>query len=251
MYDEAKSKVTRRDFLKEVGSGAIGAAIVSAGVLNPDAVESAPAPRPSIPHGIGDSHKADIRGHLKQLLIDPVLKAANVVHVNLRLNESAIDKPVPFFIDWVGTPKAEEILGEQGFVLATKGHRFKDAIRSVVYDEVVGETPKIAERNWCELDKLKEKKKDSQLLGPRAGAMYQMSIGIVAKPAKPEDGPQRCVGLITAGFPARLVGATRDQVIATMKAWAGWQVAARKLDVVNYIGEKFTLGGPLVTTLPK
>ena len=70
MEEEAKSKVTRRDFLKDVGAGAIGTAIISAGLLNPNPVEGAqpPGPRVSIPHGIGDTHKGDIRGHLEELL---------------------------------------------------------------------------------------------------------------------------------------------------------------------------------------
>ena len=243
MDEEAKSKVTRRDFLKEVGGGAIGAAIISAGVLNPNAVESAqpPVPRASIPSGINDTHKGQIRTLLEQILNDSDLRAANVVHVNLRLNVSDREQKLPLFIDWVGTATARSILAGQGLPPAPRGHRFGDSIRSAVYDAAVASPPQIIDRDWCEPGLLAEKTAQSRLLGQRAGAMYQMFIGIKAE----QDGQRRCVGLLTAGFPKKLEGATKTAVEGKMKDWAGWTSAQKPL--VDYIAKTFTHGGPKLT----
>ena len=164
-----------------------------------------------------------------------------VMQVNLRLNESETEKNVPFFIDWVGTPETRSTLSKQGLSPAQSGHRFGDPIRSAVYDEAVGPTPKIIERDWCEPGKLKEKVAQSQLLAQRAGAMYQMFIGIKAE----QDGHRRCVGLLTAGFPKKLEGATKTAVEGKMKDWAGWTSAQKPL--VDYIAKTFTHGGPKLT----
>jgi len=240
MGEEAKSKVTRRDFLKDVGAGAIGTAIISAGVLNPNHAEDAQAapgllliPKDMKPQ----PHLGEIRKHMELFLKE--LKPFGVIHVNLRLNQSAIDDRVPFFVDWVGTDDARSTLSNRGLPRAQSGDRFGDPIRSAVYEEAVGPTPKIIDRDWCEPGKLKEKTAHSQLLGPRAGAMYQMFIGI--KAVEQGGGSRRCIGLLTAGFPN---AKNKKQVQPIMEQWAGWTSTQKPL--VDYIAKTFTLGGPIV-----
>jgi len=243
MGEEAKSKVTRRDFLKDVGVGAIGTAVISAGLLNPNQVEEAQAAagRLVIPKGITPSHLGEIRKHMVKFLEDSDLKAAGVVQVNLRLNESGTEAKVPFFIDWVGTPATGSTLSKQGLPRAQSGDRFGDPIRSAVYDEAVDSPPKVTDRDWCEPGKLKEKAAQSQLLALRAGAMYQMFIGIKAE----QDGQRRCAGLLTAGFPKKLDANKKKQVEDKMKDWAGWTSTQKFL--VEYIAKTFTIGGPKLT----
>jgi hypothetical protein len=241
MKEEARSKVTRRDFIKDIGSGAIGTALISAGVLTPQAVEAAQtagAARAIIPKDLRpDPYLNEIRKRMEAFRDD--LKSFGVVHVNFRLNESETEKKVPFFVDWVGTAEAHSALSSQGLTLAQSGHRAGDPIRSAVYEEAVGPAPKIIDRDWCAPGKLKEKAAQSQLLGQRAGAMYQMFIGIKAS----QDGKNRCVGLLTAGFPQKL-DKTRKQVEDKLKEWAGWTKTQK--DLVSYIAANFSLGGPIV-----
>jgi hypothetical protein len=243
MKEEATSKVTRRDFLKDVGAGAIGTAMISAGVLNPHAVEGAqpPVPRGVIPNGINDTHKGQIRTLLEQILNDSDLIAAKVVHVNLRLNVSDSEQKLPVFIDWVGTPTARSILERQGLPPAQRGHRFGDSLRSTVYDAAVASPPQIIERDWCAPGLLAEKTAQSRLLGQRAGAMYQMFIGIKAE----QDSQRRCVGLLTAGFQKKLEGTAKTAVEGKMKDWAGWTSTRKPL--VDLIANTFTHGGPKIT----
>ncbi|HEY2991029.1 MAG TPA: twin-arginine translocation signal domain-containing protein [Candidatus Binatia bacterium] len=243
---EEQARSTRRDFLKDLGTSAAGTAIISAGLLNPHQVEgaqSAGAARALVPtsRSITQEHLDNVRKHMAKFLEE--LKSAGVVQVNLRLNESQTEQKLPVFIDWVGTADTHSVLARQGFPqhnAKSRSHRFGDSIRSVVYETAVGDPPKIIDRDWCEPGVLKEKTAQSQLLAQRAGAMYQMFIGIVAE----QDGRRRCVGLLTAGFPKKLDPSKKKQVEDKMKEWAGW-TSTRK-DLVNYLAGALTLGGPTV-----
>jgi hypothetical protein len=240
MKEEARSSVSRRDFLKDFGGGVIGTAVISAGLLSPNQIEGAQsaAGRAAIPKDLKPTpHLDEIRKRMEMFRDD--LKSFGVVQVNLRLNQSATDMNIPFFIDWVGTPETRSTLSGQGLTLAQSGHRFGDPIRSAVYDEAVGPTPKIIERDWCTPGKLKEKAAQSQLLAQRAGAMYQIFIGIKAA----QDGQSRCVGLLTAGFPQKIDASKKKQLEDKLKEWAGWTRTQKEL--VNYLVDNCSLGGPI------
>jgi len=91
--------VSRRDFLKGLGAGAVGTAVISAGLLKPDRAESTSA-RQKIPFS---RRSPDIENHLKSVLgdIKRVAASALVLWVSCRLNRTGAKKPAPVFVGWV------------------------------------------------------------------------------------------------------------------------------------------------------
>jgi hypothetical protein len=97
-----RTGVSRRDFLKGLGGGAVGTAIVSAGLLKPDRVEGA-SPRSQIPFPRNSQYFTDIENHLRSVLgaIKGVAGRAEVLWVSCRLNKTGAQGPEPVFAGWV------------------------------------------------------------------------------------------------------------------------------------------------------
>jgi hypothetical protein len=247
-----ENEVSRRDFIKDLGGGAIGAAIISTQLLAPRPVDAAAASKVTVrPHmtikDLGDTRWKEIKKLTDKILNEFGLLGAK--QVNWRLNQSDTPKSetlakLPVFINWHATNDITKTLLDKGGVKKDLGERrLGDGVPSSVYDEGLDRVGKdIVVRDWDCDRLLKEKKVDSQLLVPKAGLMHQRFIGIVAE--QPESKKQRrCVGLLTCSFERK--PSKPEDVDAKMKQWASWP-GYPKSELVDFIEKNFVLGGPVV-----
>lgn len=179
-----------------------------------------------------------IRYYMQQLLDE--LNSESALQVNLRLNESETFELSPVFIDWVGTSQVLKALNQQNLLKDDPGRsRFGDGIPSKVYVEAIKAVGSNSiERDWRNPKTLKEKNANSKLLAPKAGAVYQKFIGIVAC----DKNHNECrVGTITVGFAEKPSGSNLENVERTLRRWASWK---SKSDFCQYIETHLILGGP-------
>lgn len=243
MEEKAKrGGVSRRDFLKGVGGGAISTAIISKDLLNPTPAEvyaqqvpSKPT-RPKIPGGITPDDFKEIRDHLEK-----ILKEARAQEVHLRLNETEEKKcAAPVFVGWV---ESDDLRKQR----EAKNHpdpglyRFGDAVFSSIYVETFNKAKArvtvkqtLTIKNWNQPQVLREKRSEEKALAPKAGVMHQRCMGIIAE----QDKVKRLVGTLNVGF-ANEPKATLT-VDGVMEKWAG-----PKSGLVQYL-QKFEFGGPQV-----
>jgi hypothetical protein len=256
MTKKAKeNEVSRRDFIKDLGGGAIGAAIISTEFLAPRPVDAAAASKITVrPHmtikDLGDTRWEEIKKLTDKILNE--FGPLGAKQTNWRLNQS--DKPptieerrLPVFIYWVATNDiTKTLLDKSGEKVDFGRRRLGDSLTSSVYDEgldrVVRGIKDVVVRDWDCDRLLKEKKVDSQLLVPKAGLRHQRFIGIVVE--QPEGKKQRrCGGLLTLSF--EKTPSKPEDVDAKMKQWAAWP-GYPKSELVNFIEKNFVLGGPQV-----
>lgn len=103
-----RTGVSRRDFLKGLGGGAVGTAIVSAGLLKPDRVEAS-AHDKEVPFHRASDHFGKIEEYLHSLLkgIQGVTASpAQVLWVSCRLNRRE-GMEAPVFVGWVESDVAK------------------------------------------------------------------------------------------------------------------------------------------------
>jgi hypothetical protein len=247
------TEISRRDFIKDLGSGTIGAAIISTQLAGPSRVGAASSP-------LVESPLVEIKARppLKDLwdkwngirqttqtILDAFAKNAGNVgakQVNWRLNESGTTDKVPVFIDWLAMPDVMQNFAKVSGInpLDWGRYRLGDGIISEVYKGAVGNPPQLIYRD----QKLKKEKTAASLeLVMKAGLNYQKFIGIIAT----QNGKKRCVGALTVSF----AGTPNDlgKVDQKMKEWAGWTDGPSPL--VNYITQNFVLGGPDITPQKK
>ena len=240
-------EVSRRDFIKDLGGGAIGAAIVSTHILDPMLVEAATA-KFSIKAGM---KVQQLGGRWKEIrkVSETILKEfedLGAKQVNWRLNESNTVDKKPVFIDWLATKDITDRLAEKSGVKDYGEYRLGDPVPSRVYDEGLDRVGRdIVERNWECAQLLKEKRVESKLLVQKAGLMHQKFVGIIAE----QEGKRRCVGLLTISFEMRPT--MSDDVNARMKQWAAWPKDLKlrerpKSVLVEFIERSLVLGGPVV-----
>ena len=113
MREKKKRKgVSRREFLKGLGQGAVGAAVISTGLLRPGRLEAA-APNDvakkggssmsvDIPGGLNYTHLAGVHAILEQVLLD-IEREANVqpLWVSCRLNKTGATDDRPVFVGFL------------------------------------------------------------------------------------------------------------------------------------------------------
>src|SRR5262249_20712019 len=238
-----ENEVSRRDFIKELGGGAIGAAIISTELLARP-VDAAQNGKVDVHRNLKKNELGGrwdaIRGYTEAILKQ--FSGLGAMQVNWRLNVSGKMDPQPIFIDWFATRKISEgLLGKSGVKIADIGERrLGDWVTSVVYDQGLDQAgTAIVVRDWMNCSLVKEKKVESQLLVQKAGLLYQKFIGILAR--EPEGKKQRRrVGLLTVSF--QTAPSNQQAVDDLMKklAWAD----NPKSDFVKYIEGNFVLGGP-------
>lgn len=241
---KAKGKeVTRRDFIRDLGSGAIGAAIISTQLLDPRRVDAADKyVKLRIKAGInvkelGNRWK-DIREITQTILKE--FEGLGAKQVNWRLNESGIGNKSPVFIDWLAVKDITDRLAKKSGVKDYGVYRLGDPLPSNVYNEALDRAGKdIVERDWGCDQLLEEKRVESRLLVQKAGLMYQRFIGIIAE----QEGSRRGAGLLTVSFEKK--PSILEAVNAKMKQWASWP-GNSKSGLVKYIEQNIVLGGPVV-----
>lgn len=231
MKGEGKSSaVSRRDFLKGLGGGAVSTAVISSSLLNSNSgVAHAAAPtRKNIPADITLDAFGAIRGHLLE-----ILKVTGAAVVNVRLNKTGIAAPAPVFVGWVEDDTLKKRRGgrnepDPGF------SRLGDTITSQEYTDTLAAQGTILERDWCV--SLDQKSPDQKALLPRAGVMYQKLIGIIVQ----EGSVRRCVGALNVGFRRRPDAQTMQKAEKLIRHWA--QDQGSKL--VASLKQNFEFGGP-------
>ena len=233
--------------MKDLGGGAIGAAIISAQILDPGPAEAATA-KFSIKAGMKvqqlGSRWKEIRKVTETILKE--FEALGAKQVNWRLNESNTGDRKPVFIDWLATKDITSRLAEKSGVKDYGEYRLGDPVPSRVYNEGLDRVGRdIVERDWECAQLLKEKRVESKLLVQKAGLMHQKFIGIIAE----QEGTRRCVGLLTISFENRPV--KFDDVDARMKQWASWPKDLKSREhpksmLVDFIEKSVVLGGPVV-----
>lgn len=247
MAKGSQKEVSRRDFMKDLGGGAIGAAIISTQILDPRLVEAATA-KFSIKSGI---KVQQLGGRWKEIrkVTETILKEfedLGAKQVNWRLNESNTVEKKPVFIDWLAAKEITNRLAAKSGVKDYGEYRLGDSVPSRVYsDGLDGVGKNIVERDWDCTQLLNEKRVESRLLVQKAGLMHQKFIGIIAE----QEGKRRCAGLLTISFEIR--PAKSDDVNARMKQWASWpkDLTSRerpKSMLVEFIERSLVLGGPVV-----
>jgi hypothetical protein len=242
-----KGRVSRRDFLTGLGASAIGTAIISTRLLNPDQAEV---------HAAQSASKVPIALNMKKgewwedidkgmrTILEKEFGAFGAKQLNLRLNESGAEKPSPVWIDWVGLPAIETKLQEQSTSLKKQSPgdlRLGDTTPAKLYDDAFNNAPKkVEERDWCSQSGhlLAEKKVESKLLAQKAGIMYQTTIGIIAQ----QDKKRLCVGTFAVGFEKKPNAGTLKKVQVKMKELAKWSQNS-KSSLVDVIENHFVLGG--------
>jgi hypothetical protein len=236
-------EVSRRDFIRDIGGGAIGAAIISTQFLDSRRVDAADkyvklTVKAGINvKGLGNRWKG-IREVTQTLLKE--FEGLGAKQVNWRLNESGKSSKSPVFIDWLAVKNITDSLAKKSGVKDYGVYRLGDSLPSNVYDEGLDKAGKdIVERDWGCDQLLKEKRVESRLLVQKAGLMYQRFIGIIAE----QEGSRRGVGLLTVSFEKK--PSTLEAVDAKMKQWASWP-GNPKSGLVEYIEQNFVLGGPAV-----
>jgi hypothetical protein len=242
---EEKAGLSRRDFLKGVGGGAIGTAMVSTGLLSASSLEAAQKGlkgKRKIPEEITQDDFKDIRQHLETVLKELTSGKTDAMIVNMRLNKTGTEDPAPVFVGWV----EDETLKKLRVKRKEKdpgSSRLKDTVPATEYTETLKAKGVIQERDWCALKDgratLAEKSPQQKALVPRAGLMYQRLIGIVV-----QDGSvSRSVGTMNLAFPKKPADQLIQNADNIMKTWATNQ---EKSKLIQFLRDNFQLGGPTI-----
>jgi hypothetical protein len=190
-----------------------------------------------IPGGIEPKHLADIREIMESILAN--LEKFKAKQVNLRLNKSAVEEYLPYFIDWVGGQELKRDRNEKE--LDPGLFRFGDNVPSVVYNDTLNAAPKtLIDRDWG-TQGIGEKQADSKVLAQKAKLTYQKFIGIIAKDEKNKT---RCVGTLTAGFKDKPNDSEAVKIDEEMKKIASWP-SFPESNLVTWIQDNLVLGGPV------
>jgi hypothetical protein len=250
---EAKNCVSRRNFLKGLGGGAIGTAIVSTQLLDPGRVEGAAAAKGKPTSGIKKkggtlqwSDAEPIRKRVEEILKD--LEGHGARQINMRLNRSDTDDKAPIFVDWYGTKDLAKRLEEKaGKLDDIRRERFGDQTPAKVYNEALDKAPKeLAERDWSDCGKwADEKNAGSRLLAQKAKVLYQRFIAIIADDSK---GQRRRVGTIAVGFDKKPDAKVLAEVDEKLKKWASWPPNSQSALVRDLKKVEISLGGPFLKT---
>lgn len=111
--------VSRRDFLKGLGGGAVTTAVISAGLLEPNRAEGASAGRlvpvrPSV--SVNARQVQGLKDVLAKRLLPEIEKVAgqNEVLVTCRLNETDKEYPAPVWYGWVESKALDQRSAHQG-----------------------------------------------------------------------------------------------------------------------------------------
>jgi hypothetical protein len=242
MAEKAKeNEVSRRDFIRDLGGGAIGAAMISTQLLDPRPVGAAAAKsKITLKAGMTAKQLGDTWGDIRKVTTD-ILKefeGLGVKQVNLRLNLSGTKDKIPMWFDWLAVKDVTDKLANRSGVMDYGAYRFGDRTPSAVYNEGLEKAGKaIVERDWGCDQLLKEKRVESRLLVQKAGLMYQRFAALISE----LEGSRRAVGLLSVGLekkPSKL-----EDVDAKMKEWASWS-GYPKSKLVDFIEKNFILGGP-------
>jgi hypothetical protein len=244
MIKKAKGEeVSRRDFIKDLGGGAIGAAIISTELLAPRPVDAAAAKgKITLKDRMTAKQLGDKWGDIRKVttLVFKEFEGLGAKQVNWRLNLPGTKDKIPCWFDWLAVKDVTDRLAKRSGVKDYGEYRFGDTTPSTVYNEGLDKAGKdIVERDWGCDQLLKEKRVESRLLVQKAGLMYQRFIGIISE----QEGSRRAVGLLTVSFekkPSKL-----EDVDAKMKQWASWP-GYSKSKLVDFIEKNFFLGGPPV-----
>lgn len=186
-----------------------------------------------------------LRAHTQEVLKD--FQRLGAKQVNLRLNESEREDPLPVFLDWLALPGISAKIAKRSPQTDIGRYRLGETTPSKVYNDGIAQALKqIIERDWtCDL-LLKEKRVESKLVVQKAGLMYQTFIGIIAE----VNGNWRRVGLLTVSFEKKPKKADLDEVKKKLHNWASWPADPKstpvKSKLVDYLEEVFILGGPLL-----
>lgn len=115
MKKQGKGKdVSRREFLKELGAGAVGAAVISEKLLEPYAVEAATAKSFAVRSKVSESSEEvkGLQSVLQNFLLDIVEASGSGdsgVLLNCRLNATGESKAAPVWYGWVESKELQKI----------------------------------------------------------------------------------------------------------------------------------------------
>ena len=256
MDNEKPVEISRRGFIKGLGSGTVGAALISSQLLSSCESKAANPPRIKIkarpPTTELWSKWSGIRDTTQKILNAFVNLGAG--QVNWRLNESDTLDKRPVFIDWLATKPFSDKLAQQSGLPPDPPrdwgkYRLGDGIISDVYREALDgiAVQKLVTRNWLQQSDMNNKTAESLKLMSKAGLNFQTFIGIKAS----QDGKTRLAGVLTVSFERR----TRtSEVEKTMRQWAGWDQWSgpeKVSPLIAFITENFDLGGPDPNALKK
>ena len=224
-----KEGVSRREFLKGVGGGAVGTAVIAAGLQNPisGVAFAAATPDKKIPDDITQRDLKTIQAQLTTILTE--LGPTGVEIVNMRLNETGKIDAAPVFVGWVESESVKNLRSRRR-ESNPESSRILDDVPGGEYKEALEAKGTIRDRDWPA--RLREKSKQQKAQVPGAGILYQRLIGIVVK--------NRCVGTLNIGFPVKPPNQAIQEADKVITRWA--KDPTSKL--VAFLGTNFQLGGP-------
>lgn len=237
--------VSRRDFLKGLGRGAVGAAAISTGLLKPvrlEAAETKGAAKKggaSMPVKVRSGIKedsAEVKG-LNEILSKAILPdfqphaGQEEILVNCRLNLTERKDPAPVWYGWVESPGLQKRSKRTGPPPKLIGSTHL----SPIYSRVLTTRPRdtVHEVDYTSQDvRDAEKTPNAFKHDTTLGVHHRRFIAIVVG--------NQCVGTLTVGFPKP---PSNDlQLKHELRFWA----QNPKSKLVEYVKNTFTMGGPKV-----
>lgn len=193
--------VSRREFLKGLGGGAVGAAVISAGLLKPDRAEGVSAAGPVRRKVSAQSKEVKVlEDFLAKDVLPDIQKVAGQeeVLITCRLNEPDKKYPAPTSYAWVESPKLADRRKSEKKIKGDPHSRFIGSTHnSPIYTRCLTHNTNRAYVHEIDYSKpgreSAEKTPGAQKLDTAMGLNHRRFVAIIAKNQR--------VGTLTAGFP--------------------------------------------------